>query len=92
MKMEADRKIVKTYSDLIVWQKSISLATEIYKLTKAFPKEERFGLASQMRRCSISIPSNISEGYERKSSSDYVRFVQIAMGKFLRFRLNCKLR
>ena len=71
---------VKTYRDLFVWQKSMLLVTEIYKISKSFPKDETYGLVSQMRRCAISIPSNIAEGYGRKSTSDYVRFLRIAAG------------
>lgn len=71
---------IKTYRDLIVWQKSVALVTEIYKTTKAFPKDETYGLIAQMRRCAVSIPSNIAEGYGRNSSSDYIRFLRIAMG------------
>ena len=70
---------MKTYKDLIVWQKSMSLTTDIYQITKAFPKEETYGLVSQMRRCAVSIPSNIAEGYGRKSTDDYLRFLQIAV-------------
>ena len=71
---------IKTYRDLIIWQKYLALVTEIYKITKIFPKDETYGLTAQMRRCAVSIPSNIAEGYGRNSSSDYVRFLRIAMG------------
>ncbi|MAG12116.1 MAG: four helix bundle protein, partial [Parcubacteria group bacterium] len=53
---------VKSYKDLVVWQKSILLVTKVYKLTDNLPKEEMYGLIGQMRRCSVSIPSNIAEG------------------------------
>jgi four helix bundle protein len=69
---------MKTYRDLVVWQKSMSLVTQIYQITKTFPKEETYGLISQMRRCAVSIPSNIAEGYGRRSTDDYLRFLQIA--------------
>jgi len=62
---------IKTYRDLIVWQKSMSLVTEIYLHTKTFPSTETYGLTSQIRRSAISIPSNIAEGYGRKSTGDY---------------------
>ncbi len=71
---------IKSYKDLIVWQKSMHLVTEVYKLTKVLPKEELYGLSSQIRRCSVSIPSNIAEGYGRNSTNDYIRFLQIACG------------
>jgi four helix bundle protein len=71
---------IKTYRDLIVWQKAMALVTEVYKAAKSFPKDETYGLTGQIRRCSVSIPSNIAEGYGRNSSSDYVRFLNIAMG------------
>lgn len=74
------KKMVKTRKDLVVWQKSIAFVTNTYKLTRAFPKDEQFGMISQMRRCSVSIPSKIAEGYGRKSTGDYVRLLQIAMG------------
>ena len=54
---------MKTYRDMQVWQKSMTLVTEIYRISKMFPKDEAYGLTSQMRRCAISIPSNIGEGY-----------------------------
>ena len=58
----------------------MSLVTEIYKVTKSFPKEETYTLISQMRRCAISIPSNIAEGFGRRSANDYIRFLNISMG------------
>jgi four helix bundle protein len=58
----------------------MQLVIEIYKLTSSFPKEELYSLTSQIRRCSVSIPSNIAEGYGRKSTQDYVRFLQISVG------------
>lgn len=70
--------VIKTYRDLIVWQKAILLVKEIYLLTDNFPKEELFGLTSQMRRCAISIPSNIAEGRYRSSRKDFSNFLRIA--------------
>ena len=69
---------MQSYKDLKVWQKSIKLVVKIYKLTSLLPDEEKFGLISQMRRCSVSIPSNIAEGYARKNKKDNARFVSIA--------------
>src|SRR3989338_898159 len=71
---------IQSYKELIVWQRSIELVKEIYKITKKFPREEVYSLVSQMRRSSISIQSNIAEGYKRKSFGDYVRFLNIADG------------
>jgi four helix bundle protein len=71
---------MKTYRDLIVWQKAMQPVTEIYKLTASFPKEELYSLTSQIRRCPVSIASNIAEGYGRKSTQDYIRFLQILVG------------
>ena len=70
---------MKTFRDLLVWQKSMSFVTQVYKISKSFPPEENFGLTSQIRRCAVSIPSNISEGYGRESLNDYLRFLNIAM-------------
>ncbi|NOQ68405.1 four helix bundle protein [Patescibacteria group bacterium] len=69
-----------SYKDLIVWQKSMDLIVEIYKLTDNFPRSEIYGLTSQMRRCSVSIPSNIAEGRRRGSKKDYRHFLIIAYG------------
>ena len=77
---EAQRHKVKTYRDLLVWQKAMQLVTQIYKITKSIPKNEIYGLISQIRRSSVSIPSNIAEGYGRKSTNDYVRYLQISSG------------
>ena len=67
-----------THKDLTVWQKSIQLVVEVYKLTKTLPEEEKYGLISQMRRAAVSIPSNIAEGSGRNSTKEYVRFVNIS--------------
>jgi four helix bundle protein len=71
---------IKSYRELIIWQKSIQVVTKVYKLTRNFPTEELFGLTSQMRRCAISIPSNIAEGFGRNSQGDFKRFLNIALG------------
>ncbi len=73
-------EIIKSYKDLVVWQKSMDLVVEIYKITELFPSEERFGLISQMRRCSISIPSNIAEGRGRGTRRDFIQFLRISLG------------
>ncbi len=73
----------KTFKDLIVWQKGYQLVLEIYKITKAFPKTEQYGLAQQMRRAAVSIPSNIAEGYGRKHRPEYNQFLRHAYGSLL---------
>ena len=73
-----EKKKVKTYRDLLVWQKSMKLVTEIYRSLKSFPDDEIYGLISQMRRCAVSIPSNIAEGFGRDSNSEFRRFLSIA--------------
>jgi len=74
---------VLSYKELVVWQKSIALVKVIYELTKNFPRSEQFGVVSQMRRAAVSIPSNIAEGYGRKSSKEYKQFYSIAYGSAL---------
>lgn len=73
----------KGYKKLIVWQKSVIFVSEIYAETKNFPKEELFGIVSQMRRAAVSIPSNIAEGSGRKTKRDYAHFMTIAYGSAL---------
>ena len=71
---------MQSYKDLMVWQKSIQLVSAIYRITEKFPKSEIFGLTSQMRRASVSIPANLAEGYARKHRAEYMQFVKIAFG------------
>lgn len=70
----------KSFKDLIVWQKAVDLVEMIYKLTTEFPKEEVYGLTSQMRRAAVSIPSNIAEGSKRGTKKDYSQFLRMANG------------
>lgn len=70
----------KTHRDLEVWKRGISFVTTIYKLTDSFPKEELYGLTSQIRRAAISIPSNIAEGAARKSNKEFIHYLYIALG------------
>ncbi len=71
---------IQSYRDLIVWQKSVEFVTRIYEMTRNFPPDERFGLTAQIRRCAVSIPSNIAEGYGRHTTKDYIRFLHISEG------------
>lgn len=71
---------LKSFKELIVWQKAYQLVLEIYKATKDFPKSEMYGLVQQMRRAAISIPSNIAEGYGRKHKTEYHQFLSVAYG------------
>jgi len=71
---------INSYRDLIVWSDGIAITLAVYKLTANFPDTERFGLVSQMRRCAVSIPSNIAEGHARLSTREYIRHVSIALG------------
>ncbi len=71
---------IKNYRDLIVWQKAMVLVNKVYKISTEFPEQEKYALTSQLRRSVVSVPSNIAEGYGRRSSGDYIRFLNIAMG------------
>ncbi len=71
---------MSSYSDLLVWQKSIDLCVSIYKITENFPKSEQFGITSQLRRAATSIPSNIAEGQKRGHNNEFIQFCRIAYG------------
>jgi len=71
---------METHKDLRVWQQSIEMVTSIYMMTQSFPKEETFGLVSQLRRASVSVPSNIAEGYARGTDKEKLHFLRISSG------------
>lgn len=71
---------MKSYRELFVWQKGVDLSVSVYDETQSFPKEEAFGMTSQIRRSAISIPSNIAEGFGRSSQADFARFLKISSG------------
>ncbi|WP_414753648.1 four helix bundle protein [Anabaena sp. CCY 9910] len=72
--------LMQSYRDLKVWQEGMNLAESCYKATKAFPKEETYGMISQIRRSAASIPANIAEGYGRRTRGEYMQFLYIAQG------------
>ena len=80
-----------SYRDLVVWQKSMELTKKIYTITKDFPKEEVYGLTSQIRRSAVSIPSNIAEGKGRNSDKEFVRFLQISLGSLYELQTQFEL-
>jgi four helix bundle protein len=71
---------LKSYRELIVWQKAMDFVIDVYELTKEFPDAEKYGLISQLRRAAVSVPTNVAEGYGRRHRGDYLRFVSIAQG------------
>ena len=71
---------MKTFRDLLVWQKAHRLAIETYRSTQRFPSDERFGLVQQMRKAAVSVAANITEGHQRKSKQEFLRFLNIAHG------------
>jgi four helix bundle protein len=78
---------VKNYQDLIVWQKAMDLVEEVYKASRSFPREETYGLTSQIRRAAVSIPSNIAEGQGRRTTADFLRHLSIAYGSLREVKL-----
>lgn len=82
---------MSTFRNLLIWQKSMTLTTQIYQLTSTFPKEEIYGLTSQIRRCSISIPSNIAEGYGRESDKEFLRFLNISIGSLFEMQTQLEI-
>lgn len=74
------QKTFKTFRDLMVWQKGVSLVKTVYQKTASFPKEELYGLVTQMRRAAISVPSNIAEGYRRKHAKEFQQFLNVSLG------------
>lgn len=81
-----ENKKVESFKDLIVWKKGIELVNDIYKVTKKIPKEELYGLTSQIRKAAISIPANIAEGWGRGTTKNYIQFLEISRGSL--FELN----
>jgi four helix bundle protein len=71
---------IRTFRDLVAWQKAMELARLVYRVTQAMPSTEQFGLTNQMRRAAYSIPSNIAEGYARQSRPDYLKYLRISRG------------
>ena len=71
---------INRFTDLLVWQKAVDLVVRLYEVTRAFPKDESYGLTSQVRRAAVSVPSNIAEGHGRSSTGDYLRFLAMAQG------------
>ena len=71
---------MKNYQELIVWQESYQLTLRMYKLTESFPREEMYGLTSQIRRAALSVPANICEGFNRQTKKEYLQFLYIARG------------
>ncbi|MGB8259705.1 MAG: four helix bundle protein [Terracidiphilus sp.] len=72
--------MVASFRDLLVWQKAMNLSVEIYQLTRLFPREEMYGLASQLRRSAVSVPSNIAEGQGRAGTKEFLQFLAMARG------------
>ena len=83
--------MIRNFRDLIVWRKAMQLVTDIYFITRKFPEYEIYGLTSQLRRCAVSLPSNIAEGYGRKSTNDYIRFLKIARGSLFEIQTQLEI-
>jgi len=78
--MSSNNDKIRNFRDLEVWKKGIEIAKDVYQMTSGFPREEVYGLTSQMRRASVSVPSNIAEGFNRFHNKEYRRFLYIALG------------
>jgi len=83
--------MMQAYRKLKVWDKAMELVDSIYKLTKSFPSDERFGLTSQLRRAAVSIPSNIAEGSQRNSKNEFRQFISIAYASLAEVETQCEI-
>jgi len=82
---------IRTYRDLVAWQKAMTLAECVYRVTTALPADERFGLVSQMRRSATSVPANIAEGFGRGRKAEFRRFLEIARGSLFELQTHAEL-
>jgi four helix bundle protein len=85
------RNLGSNYRDLRVWNTAMSLAAEVYRITKSFPRAEQFGLTSQVRRAAVSVPSNIAEGHARSTRGEYKHFLSIARGSVIEVEVQLTL-
>lgn len=90
LRLEAEMKI-KSYEELIVWQKAMLLAKNVYRIQKNLPKEEMYGLGDQIRRAVVSVPSNIAEGFGRESDKEFKHFLSIARGSLFEVKTQLQL-
>ena len=81
--------MIRSYEDLMVWQKAMELVVEVYRVVKLLPREETYGLSDQMRRAAVSVPSNIAEGQSRNTRKDFINFLCIARGSNAELRTQC---
>jgi len=91
MRREPRKSGVKSYRDLVAWQKGMDLAGLVYRATTRFPSEERFGLVAQMRRAAVSVPANVAEGFGRGGRADFRRFVLMARGSLFELQTHGEL-
>lgn len=82
---------IRTYRDLIAWQRGMAIAEQVYRATSAFPSEEKFGLSAQMRRASVSMPSNIAEGFGRATKAEFRRFPELSRGSLFELQTQAEL-
>ena len=88
---EPGKSGVKSYRNLVAWQKGMDLASLVYRATTRFPSEERFGLVAQMRRAAVSVPANVAEGFGRGGRADFRRFVLMARGSLFELQTHGEL-
>jgi four helix bundle protein len=86
-----DAKTPQNFKDLLVWQRGMALAKTVYEMTRDFPPDERFGLVAQMRRCSVSIPSNLAEGQARHTTGEFIQFISHAEGSLAELETQLRL-
>jgi len=82
---------IRDYRDLIVWQEAMEIAEQVYLLTRSFPKDEAFGMTSQLRRCAASIPANIAEGFGRAQRRSFIQFLRVAQGSLKELETHAQL-
>ena len=82
---------IKSYKDLLIWKKGITIVKLVYQLVKTFPQEEIYALSSQLKRASVSIPSNIAEGYGRNGNKDYLKFLNIAIASLFEMQTQLEI-
>ena len=91
MSDNATPKSIRTYRDLVAWQKGMELAQKVYLATKEFPAEEKYGLVAQMRRAAVSVPANVAEGFGRGRKAEFRRFLEVGRGSLFELQTQAEL-